>query len=116
MKKTYHSLVRMNQRGITYPMVEYTIQHGEIHGDKYVTNKKNLNQNIQDMKKRICKLETLNRKFKHLAVVKLVEKNLGLLKQQIAIAKKLIDKGGIVVICQKQHILTTYNTSSYYCY
>ncbi|WP_347456087.1 hypothetical protein ABEF89_00550 [Acinetobacter thermotolerans] len=45
IQKTYHVDVRMNQRGITEEMLGLTLEYGDIQGDKFVTNRKNLKLN-----------------------------------------------------------------------
>ena len=93
LNMTYHFDLRMNKRGITKSMVDLTLKFGEIKGDKYVTNRKNLKKFIQDLDN---ELRLISR-----------------LRQQ---ALKLIDKGGIAVVIDKGSLITTYNTNSYFHY
>lgn len=83
MKYTYHSHIRMNKRGISKEMVEFTLDYGNLDGDAYVTNKKLLHKVIQHLTK------------------------------QLALAKKLIDKGGVVVVTDNGSVITTYDYESY---
>ena len=55
MKYTYHSINRMNTRGISKEMIEFTLNYGSIDGDAYVTNRKLLNK----VKRWIRKFEQL---------------------------------------------------------
>ncbi|QJB50263.1 DUF4258 domain-containing protein [Acinetobacter sp. NEB149] len=86
MKYTYHSINRMNTRGISKEMIEFTLNYGSIDGDAYVTNRK-----------------LLNKVIKHLT-------------KQLALAKKLIDKGGVVVVTDNSSVITTYDYESYKAY
>ena len=79
MKQTQHLDQRMNQRGITMDMVDFTLEYGDIAGDKRVLNRKGLNKTI-----------------KHLELM-------------MRTAKKLRDKGGIVVVVEDNVLITTYN-------
>lgn len=83
MKYTYHSNIRMNKRGISKEMVEFTLDYGTLDGDAYVTNKKLLHKVIHHLNK------------------------------QLALAKKLIDKGGVVVVTDNGSVITTYDYESY---
>jgi hypothetical protein len=86
MKYTDHSQNRMNQRGISKEMIEFTLNHGSINGDAYITNKKVLRKMIEHLNK------------------------------QLTLAKKLIDKGGVVVIVNNDSVITTYDYESYKAY
>lgn len=82
MNKTKHIDQRMNQRGITKDMIDFTITHGEIKNDKWFTNKKILQKSIQQLEK------------------------------QLKVAKRLLDKGGIVVVSDENSLITTYDFES----
>lgn len=86
MKYTYHSQNRMNQRGISKEMIEFTLNYGSVDGDAYITNKKLLQKVIQNLSK------------------------------QLTLAKKLIDKGGVVVVTDNGSVITTYDYESYKTY
>ena len=73
----------MKQRGISNAMVNFTLNYGELNGDQYFLNCKQLKRTIAQ------------------------------LEQEIKIAKKLIDKGGVVVIINEKSIITTYDFDSY---
>lgn len=82
MKKTKHIDKRMNQRGITQDMIDFTLNFGEITNDKWFTNKKILQESIRQ------------------------------LEQQIKTAKRLLDKGGIVVVSEDESLITAYHFDS----
>lgn len=86
MKYTYHSQKRMNHRGISKEMIEFTLNYGSVDGDAYITNKKLLQKVIQNLSK------------------------------QLTLAKKLIDKGGVVVVTDNGSVITTYDYESYKTY
>ncbi|OYQ73683.1 hypothetical protein B9T18_09470 [Wohlfahrtiimonas chitiniclastica] len=72
----------MSQRGITQDMIDFTLNFGEITNDKWFTNKKTLQKSIKQ------------------------------LEQQIKMAKRLLDKGGIVVVAADETLLTAYDFDS----
>lgn len=82
MKKTKHIDKRMNQRGITQDMIDFTLNFGEVTNDKWFTNKKILQESIRQ------------------------------LEQQIKTAKRLLDKGGIVVVSEYESLITAYHFDS----
>lgn len=113
---TYHLTQRIAKRGITKTMLHFVLDYGAICGDKYVANKKLLNEHIRQTRTQIGRLERLKKKFKRFAVVRLIAQKLHALKKDFKIAKKLLDKGGIVVVCYESHILTSYDVDSRYTY
>lgn len=82
MKLTKHVQKRMNTRGITKEMIDFTLNFGEIKGDGWMVNRKALQELIKD------------------------------LEHQMKTAKKLLDKGGIIVIAEDNALLTTYHVDS----
>lgn len=82
MKKTKHIDKRMNQRGITKDMIDFTLNFGEVTNDKWFTNKKILQDSIRQF------------------------------EQQIKTAKRLLDKGGIVVVSEDESLITAYHFDS----
>ena len=91
--KTYHVDVRMNQRGITEEMLGLTLEYGDIQGDKFVTNRKNLKSILGELDMHIRQPQKLRKT-----------------------ALKLMDKGGISVVVDNGNLITTYNTDSYLTY
>lgn len=81
MKTTRHAFQRMNQRGITGEMIDIVLHYGEVSQDKAKS--------------------TLGKKA--------AEKVLAHLQQEIKVVKKVLDKGGVVVVVQDDTVITTYN-------
>lgn len=82
MELTHHVHQRMTQRGITGAMIDLVLEFGEIEQDKFILDKKRTQQLINE------------------------------LEEKLRIAKKILDKGGCVVVEANNIILTTYNYSS----
>lgn len=82
MTITNHFSNRMNQRGITWAMVNLVLEYGEDFQDKIILTKKRL--------KKLVKRHTSDRK------------NL----------MKLLDKGGCTVVLAEGYFVTTYNCNS----
>lgn len=82
MQLSRHIDQRMNQRGITKEMVELTLEYGEIENDRWVLNRKRLETMIESLEK------------------------------QLRTARKLRDKGGIVVVAEDNTLVTTYDYDS----
>lgn len=79
MYDTKHLQKRAQQRGITKDMINFTLDHGVIQGDRWFLNRKLLNEVIEIM------------------------------EAQLRVAKKLRDKGGIVVVADGEALLTAYD-------
>lgn len=79
MQMTQHIKARMSQRGISNAMVEIALQYGDINNDKTILGRK--------------------------AAMKALEK----LQREQQVLKKIIDKGGVVVIASDDALITTYN-------
>lgn len=84
MQFTHHAWQRMAQRGITRSMIDLVLEYGEVEQDKAVLDKKNAQQLIRK------------------------------LEEKLRTAKKILDKGGCVVVEVDNAILTTYNYQSKY--
>lgn len=82
MYDTKHVQKRTQQRGITKDMINFTLDHGVVKGDRWFLNRKLLNETIND-------LET-----------------------QLKVARKLRDKGGIVVVADGEALLTAFDFDS----
>lgn len=82
MQLTRHAHQRMTQRGITRSMIDLVLEFGEVEQDKAILDKKHAQQLIRELE---VKLRT---------------------------AKKILDKGGCVVVEADNSILTTYNYQS----
>ncbi len=113
MNMTRHFQQRMSQRGCTKAMIGLALQIGEIKGDKYVTNKKLLKSYLSDLDSKIARLFALKKRFRHLKVVCLINKAIDALLAIRRTALKVLDRGGITVICHNNAFITTYNTNSF---
>jgi cytidine deaminase len=83
MQKTGHSLIRMNQRGITAAMIDLVMNYGEPEGDKTTLSAKTCRQAIDELKQTQKKLE------------------------------HAIKKGGLTVVSCNDTIITTYRANSF---
>lgn len=79
MHTTHHAQVRMAQRGIKQDMIQYVLDKGTPSQDKVVLGKK----------------EAL--------------KILDALQDEQRLVKKILDKGGVVVVVDGDSFITTYN-------
>ena len=79
MRTTNHAIQRMSQRGISRAMVELVLEHGTPEQDKTTLGRK----------------EALTR--------------LASLRREEQLLKKVIDKGGVVVVSEGDSVITTYN-------
>lgn len=79
MKTTTHAQQRMSQRGINRSMVDLCLEHGKIDQDRVLLGRKDAEDLLAKMQARMNVL------------------------------KKIIDKGGIIVISDRNTIITTYN-------
>lgn len=82
MRLTQHAHQRMTQRGITRSMIDLVLEYGEVDQDKSILDKKHAQQLIHE------------------------------LEEKLRTAKKILDKGGCVVVEADNAILTTYNYQS----
>jgi len=78
VKLTGHLRSRMSQRGINKKMVDIVFQYGRENGDKIELNKK-------DAMKKCAEIQAT---LKYL--------------------KKIMDKGGLVIVCENNSIKTSY--------
>lgn len=81
MQTTFHIQQRMSQRGINGKMLGIVLEHGRLEQDKHVLGRKD--------------------------AIRLLDE----LREQEAAVKKIIDKGGMVVISDNGTLITTYNYS-----
>ncbi|MBK6906352.1 MAG: DUF4258 domain-containing protein [Rhodocyclaceae bacterium] len=79
MQTTRHIQQRMSQRGVSRDMVDFVMDHGTEEQDKYILGRK----------------EALS----------LLEK----IQRQERLLKKILDKGGVVVVADGDALITTYN-------
>jgi len=79
MHTTVHIQQRMAQRGITGRMIDVVLEHGRQDQDKIVLDRKGAQQLLDEM------------------------------RGKEAVLKKIIDKGGLVVVSDSNALITTYN-------
>lgn len=113
LKPTHHFEKRIAQRGISRAMVKWTIDHGEIKGDKFITTRKIIRSIVSKMNARITKLDRLKTKFKNFNVARLIDKARNRLLVQKKIALKILAKGGVVVVVDNAALITAYDVDSY---
>lgn len=78
MTATKHISGRMSQRGMTKRMIELAMEYGKEQGDKIILNRKATQSILNEMDQ---------------------------LKKDLL---KVMDKGGIVVVCDNDILITTY--------
>ncbi|HTF69073.1 MAG TPA: DUF4258 domain-containing protein [Edaphobacter sp.] len=79
MKRTKHFQERMSQRGVSEDMVKFVLKYGTTDQDKYV----------------LARREALML--------------LDGIRRQERVLKKILDKGGVVVVAEGNSLITTYN-------
>ena len=79
MRYTLHSRQRMSQRGIPQRLVEFTLRHGRIEGDRHVLDRKESRRVVDS------------------------------LQQELRLALHVLDKGGITVVEGDGAVITTFN-------
>lgn len=82
MKATRHMQKRMGQRGINRRLVDLVLTHGRPEQDRVVLNRKDAARLLED------------------------------LQQEERMLKKIVDKGGLVVVAEGSSLITTYNYGS----
>jgi hypothetical protein len=81
MHISQHAHLRMNQRGISRRLVDFTLRHGRVEGNKYV----------------------LDRSESRRVINELVE--------ELRCAKRILDKGGMTVVEGGDVVITAYNVN-----
>ena len=79
MHLTHHAGQRMNQRGISRRLVEFTLRHGRLDGNKHVL----------DRRESLALIDALT--------------------EELRLAKQIADKGGVAVVDGQGAVITTYN-------
>ena len=79
MHITDHARTRMSQRGITRSMINLVLEYGEVKQDKSYLDRKLAMQLVRE------------------------------LEEKLRVAKKILDKGGCVVVEGTDAVITTYN-------
>lgn len=99
MHSTHHFKMRMAQRGITTGMVDVALEYGDDDPD-------NSDRTVLGRRKTAKLIESKQRE------VRAKERALQKEKRELKLLKKLLDKGGIVVVEADSTLITTYNLSS----
>jgi Domain of unknown function (DUF4258) len=79
MHISQHADQRMNQRGISRRLVDFTLRHGRVEGDKHILDRKESRRLIDA------------------------------LEEELRLAKRIHDKGGVTVVEGSDTLITTYN-------
>ena len=112
MQKTRHFDQKMNSRGINSAMTEFTLKFGDVKKDKVFLNRQMVTKEVTQLKIKQTKLQNLLKKFKFFKVAYLIKKFLNKVKRDLVIAKKILDKGGLVVVTEGGKLITTYDFES----
>ncbi len=82
MHISQHAGQRMNQRGISRRLIDFTLRHGRIEGDKHVLDRNESRRLIDS------------------------------LTEELRLAKRILDKGGLTVVEGDGTVITTYNVDA----
>lgn len=96
MHATHHFKTRMTQRGITRDMIDLTLLYGEEHPehqDRTVFGRRQAVRLLEDKQRRL----------------RAKEREVSEARQELKLLKRLIDKGGVVVVEVDAALLTTFN-------
>lgn len=113
MQPTLHFKNRVRNRGIQRSMVDIAIEIGEIKGDKYVTNRKNLKDYLQEIDSKIYRFNNTYQKYRELNVAQFIEVEISRLYDLRSLILKMLKKGGITVVVCGENLITTYRTDSF---
>lgn len=83
MHISHHAGVRMNQRGISRRLIEFALRHGRVVGDRHVVDRNESRRIIEA------------------------------LEEELRLAKRVLDKGGIAVVDGGDTVVTAYNVLPY---
>ena len=96
MHATHHLKMRMTQRGITQALIELTLLYGEEHPehqDRTVFGRRQASQLLADKQRQL----------------RIKERQVTAERRELQLLKRLIDKGGVVVVEAGAALITTYN-------
>lgn len=79
MQISHHADQRMNQRGISRRLMDFTLRHGRVEGNKRVLDRKESRRIIES------------------------------LTEELRLARQAMDKGGVTVVESGNTIVTAYN-------
>lgn len=81
MTISQHAGQRVNQRGIPRRLVEFALKHGRIEGDRRVLDRREAQRLLDELQEELC------------------------------LAKRVLDKGGVTVVESAGKVVTTYNVA-----
>ncbi|MDN3441189.1 hypothetical protein QL898_06050 [Psychrobacter sp. APC 3279] len=116
MRVTTHMAQRMNNRGIVQSMVDLTLEIGVIKGDKYITDRRCLDDYLNELDTRLISFRSIYKKYEHYRVSTIIAKAINRLVQLRSLALKMMNKGGVTVVVCGNNLVTTYNTDSHHQY
>ena len=82
VRVSHHAGQRMNQRGISRRLVDFALRHGRVEGNKHILDR-NESRRVIDA-----------------------------LMEELRLAKRALDKGGIAVVEGGATLMTTYNLAT----
>ena len=82
MHFSQHAGQRMNQRGISRRLIEFTLRYGRLDGDKRIIDRNGSRRLINE------------------------------LNEELRLAKQVLDKGGVTVVEGNDTVITTYNVNT----
>ena len=82
VRVSQHAGQRMNQRGISRRLVDFALRHGRVEGNKHILDR-NESRRVIDA-----------------------------LMEELRLAKRALDKGGIAVVAGGATLVTTYNLAT----
>jgi hypothetical protein len=82
MHTTQHAMQRMGQRGVSRDMINLVLEYGEREQDKLILGRKQAQRLLEERQK------------------------------EMKVLKKILDKGGLVVVAANDALITIYNYKS----
>jgi hypothetical protein len=82
MHLSHHFEQRLNQRGISRRLVDFTLRHGRVEGNKHVLDR-NESRRLIDA-----------------------------LEEELRLAKRVLDKGGVTIVAGGDTLVTAYNLTA----
>jgi len=79
MQISHHAIQRLSQRGISRRLMDFTLRHGRIEGNRHVLDRKESRRIIES------------------------------LTEELRLARQVMDKGGVTVVEGGDTIITVYN-------
>ena len=82
MQITQHARERMTQRGLSRRLVDFTLRHGRVEGDRHVLDRNESRRLIDE------------------------------LEEELRLARRVHDRGGVAVVDSGDTLITAYNLSA----